>query len=156
MLTMMHYSKHIFVPNFCDADCVYVEITDENKDFIQTSYNARKAEELPVLLRYISRDRLAAPVKATFLDIILYSREQITKENEAMGMTPPNTDAPWGIISVKGQLCNYETPMQPITMMRNALGREHGGSGVPLDREKYLESVEFWTKHVSITQSSGK
>jgi hypothetical protein len=24
--------------------------------------------------------------------------------------------------------------MQPITMMRNALGREEGGSGVPLDR----------------------
>jgi hypothetical protein len=27
--------------------------------------------------------------------------------------------------------------MQPITMLRNALGREEGGSGVPLNREAY-------------------
>jgi hypothetical protein len=41
---------------------------------------------------------------------------------------------PWGIISVKAQDEGFETPMQPITMMRNALGREEGGSGVVLDR----------------------
>lgn len=29
-------------------------------------------------------------------------------------------------------------------MMRNALGKAEGGSGVPLDREKYMESVKFW------------
>lgn len=40
--------------------------------------------------------------------------------------------------------------MQPITMMRNALGREYGGSGVPLDEGKYRESVAFWSKHVAI------
>jgi hypothetical protein len=40
--------------------------------------------------------------------------------------------------------------MQPITMMRNALGRDQGGSGVPLEIEKYKESVAFWSKFVSI------
>jgi Protein of unknown function (DUF3228) len=40
--------------------------------------------------------------------------------------------------------------MQPITMMRNALGKEEGGSGVSLDRSKYLESVKFWTGNVLI------
>jgi hypothetical protein len=40
--------------------------------------------------------------------------------------------------------------MQPITMMRNALGRDQGGSGVPLEIEKYKESVAFWSKYVSI------
>ena len=40
--------------------------------------------------------------------------------------------------------------MSPITMMRNALGIEEGGSGVPLDREKYAESVEFWTNNAMI------
>jgi len=34
--------------------------------------------------------------------------------------------------------------MDPITMMRNALGKEEGGSGVPLDKTKYMESVKFW------------
>ncbi len=65
-------------------------------------------------------------------------------------MQPPATDAPWGIISVKGQLCDYELPMQPITMMRNALGKAYGGSGVDLDVAKYRESVAFWSRHVSI------
>lgn len=45
------------------------------------------------------------------------------------------SDAPWGIVSIKPQDVNHELPMQPITMMRNALGKEHGGSGVPLDQE---------------------
>lgn len=39
---------------------------------------------------------------------------------------------------------DYETPMQPITIMRNALGGEHGGSGVPLDRAAYNASVGYW------------
>ena len=67
-----------------------------------------------------------------------------------MGETPPDTTAPWGIFSVKGQLCDYELPMQPITMMRNALGTEYGGSGVPFKVAKYKESLDFWKEHVSI------
>lgn len=42
-------------------------------------------------------------------------------------------DKPWGIVSIKAQDEPYETPMAPITMMRNALGKEYGGSGVPID-----------------------
>lgn len=57
------------------------------------------------------------------------------------------SDAPWGIISVKSQDVDHEIPMQPITMMRNALGKEEGGSGVSLDRQKYTESVNFWKTH---------
>jgi hypothetical protein len=40
--------------------------------------------------------------------------------------------------------------MQPITMMRNALGREQGGSGVPLDSDAYAKSVEFWSNHAIV------
>ena len=40
--------------------------------------------------------------------------------------------------------------MTPITMMRNALGKEEGGSGVPLEREKYMESVKHWQTHAVI------
>ena len=38
---------------------------------------------------------------------------------------------------MKAQNVDYELPMQPITAMRNSLGKEYGGSGVPLDFEKY-------------------
>ena len=116
---------------------------------IESGYEARKEGELAVLVEYIDRKNFPPP-KAIYLDIILYSREQILKENEAMGETPPDSDAPWGIISVKGQLCDYELPMQPITAMRNALGKEEGGSGVSIDRDKYEDSVNFWKNHVSI------
>ena len=67
-----------------------------------------------------------------------------------MGSEDPNKDLDydWGIISIKPQGYDHELPMQPITMMRNALGKEEGGSGVGLDRAKYMESVEFWKEHV--------
>lgn len=72
---------------------------------------------------------------ATYLDIILYSREQIIEENKAMGMEHTNGDYEYGIISIKPQMLNDEIVMDPITMMRNALGKEEGGSGVKLDRK---------------------
>jgi len=40
--------------------------------------------------------------------------------------------------------------MKPATMVRNALGIEEGGSGVPLDRDKYLKSAEFWETNATI------
>jgi hypothetical protein len=66
-----------------------------------------------------------------------------------MGNIDPNASISydWGIISVKPQNFEYELPMNPITMMRNALGKEEGGSGVPLEREKYDKSVWFWRKY---------
>lgn len=78
------------------------------------------------------------------------SREQIRKENEATGKEPSTSEAPWGIISVKAQDVDHEIPMQPITMMRNALGKEEGGSGVRLERQKYIESVEYWRDHAPV------
>jgi hypothetical protein len=35
-------------------------------------------------------------------------------------------------------------------MLRNALGADQGGSGIPLDRGLYTKSVEFWTKNISL------
>ena len=117
---------------------------------MRSGYDARTEQELPVLLRWFPADTAPEAVAATFLDVILYSREQIRKEAAAMGRDPDNQDAPWGIISLKAQSVNYELPMQPITMMRNALGADEGGSGVSLDREAYAKSVSFWSKHAPI------
>jgi hypothetical protein len=65
-------------------ECGYVEITAENKHLVESCYEARTEKELPVLVQFIDRNKLPAP-QATHLDVILYSREQIIKENEAMG-----------------------------------------------------------------------
>ena len=69
-----------------------------------------------------------------------------------MGSEDPNkeVDYDYGIICVKPQDQDYETPMSPITMMRNALGKEFGGSGVPLVFEEYNKSVSFWTEHAEV------
>lgn len=104
---------------------------------------------------------------AKYLDVILYSREQLVAERASMPSKggedsethplPPGDDSgnpKWGIISLKGQDEPFETPMQPITAMRNALGREQGGSGVPLDREKYDEAVEYWRERAAIVRGS--
>ena len=42
-----------------------------------------------------------------------------------------------------------ETPLAPITIIRNALGVEEGGSGVAIDRAAYQRSVDFWDRHAN-------
>lgn len=146
------FCKHVFVPNFVGASTGSVRITPENRVHIETAYQARHPGELAVLARWIPAERVQLP-EAAMLDVILYSRKQIVKEYEAMpakGSPADVPDAPWGIISIKAQDEDYETPMQPITMMRNALGREEGGSGVPLDKAQYVASVEYWRDRVPV------
>ena len=139
----------MFVPNFISMRCNYLEISDENRHLLRSGYEARTEQELPVLVRWFDKADVEAP-EASFLDVILYSREQICEENASMGREAPPYEAPWGIISLKPQTVGHELPMNPITMMRNALGKEEGGSGVPLDRDQYGESVAFWEKHALI------
>lgn len=91
---------------------------------------------------------------AKYIDLILYSREQINKENAAMDKKKDYggkvETAPWGIVSIKAQDVDHELPMTPITAMRNALGKEHGGSGVELVRESYMEAAEYWKDHANV------
>ncbi|KFH07201.1 DUF3228 domain-containing protein [Toxoplasma gondii VAND] len=93
-----------------------------------------------------------ALMPAAFLDLILYSREQIAKETAAESNTAvvidPNAPA-WSIIAVKAQNEKYSLPMAPITMLRNTL-IEEGGSGVALDREAYKASVAYWKTHAIV------
>lgn len=124
-----------------------VEITPANVHLVKSGYVSRTEKELPVLSRWIDRKDIQQVPTATWLDIILYSREQILKEDAAMGEMQSPNDAPWGIISVKAQDVDRELPMQPITVMRNALGIEHGGSGDPLSKEAYMNAVEYWETH---------
>jgi len=145
------FCKHLFMPNFVPGllDSI-VPVTEENAALLKSAYVARTEKELPVLARWFPKGAVADAVpEAKFLDIILYSREQIRKENAAMG-EDSGSDAPWGIVAVKPQGVDSEIPMEPITMMRNALGEEHGGSGVALDPEEYRKSTDFWDKHARV------
>ena len=143
------FCKHVFVPNFAGLLLNTLKITPQNKHLLRSEYEARTEKELPVLVRHFPAEAVTAP-PAKLLDIILYSRDQIIKENAATGSAVDLAEtAPWGIISVKPQDVRHELPMQPITMMRNTMISE-GGSGVELDRAKYAESVAFWQEHAVI------
>ena len=147
------FCKHIFVPNFVNnlPDSV-LKITDANRSKLRCDYKARTEKELAVLTRWFEKGDVEAK-QADWLDVILYSREQIDKENEATGDTPAAGDerTAWGIVAIKPQGIDSEIPMEPITMMRNALGKAEGGSGVPLDHAKYKASSDFWSAHARIS-----
>lgn len=147
------FCKHLFIPNFTDATVGALKITPDNKHLLNSGYIKRRPEELAVLARWFPSNAVPNPPTAKYLDIILYSRVQLIKEYEALPSTDKTQDlpdAPWGIISIKSQDEGHETPMQPITMLRNSLGREEGGSGVCIDRKAYEASVAYWECHAVI------
>ena len=125
--------------NWTSTRCSAIAITDENRGRLRSAYEARTPAELPVLVRWF--EGLEPPV-ANFLVPILYDRAQMAKEG-----TPIAAD--WGIVGCLYTLQPDEIPMVPITMLRNALGVEEGGSGVPIDRDAYARSVEFWSAHAN-------
>lgn len=154
------FCKHIFIPNFTEAKQSIVRITDENEKYINTGYISRRKEEVPVLSRWFPNYSPPASrlTKSKYLDIILYSKEQCDKERCAVNsntedILDENEMSPdWYIISIKAQDEDYEVPMEPITILRNTL-IEEGGSGVPFDRNKYLESVRYWKEHAIVSSS---
>lgn len=125
--------------NWTSTRCLTVPITEENRHRLRSAYEARSSQELPVLVRWFEG---VEPPVATYLVAILYSREQLAKEGAPI-------DADWGIVGCLYTMEPEEIPMAPITMMRNALGVEEGGSGVPIDRAAYRRAVEFWENHAN-------
>jgi hypothetical protein len=125
--------------NWTSTRCLTVPVTDQNRHLLRSGYEARTREELPVLVRWF--EGVQAPV-ADYLVVILYSAEQLAKEGASIA-------GDWGVVGCLYTAQPEEIPMAPITMMRNALGVEEGGSGVPLDREAYRRSVEFLEKNAN-------
>ena len=125
--------------NWTPTRCSAIAITDDNRHLLRSAYEARTPAELPVLVRWF--EGLEPPV-AEYLVPILYSRDQLAKEGSPI-------DADWGIVGCLYTMEPAEIPMVPITMLRNALGVEEGGSGVALDRAAYARSVAFWSRHAN-------
>jgi hypothetical protein len=125
--------------NWTPTRCLTIPVTDANRHRLRSAYEARNSGELPVLVRWF--EGLEPPV-ADYLIPILYSREQLAREGSPI-------EGDFGIVGCMYTSEPEEIPMAPITMMRNALGVEEGGSGVPLDRGSYLRSVEFWNRNAN-------
>jgi hypothetical protein len=125
--------------NWTRTPCGAIEITPENQTRLRSGYEARTDEELPVLARWFEA---ITPARAEWLIVILYSREQMRREGE-----PVESD--WAVVGCLATMTPEEIPMAPITMMRNALGVDQGGSGVGIDPEAYRKSVDYWNSHAN-------
>lgn len=125
--------------NWTSTKVAAVPITPANEHQLRSAYEARTDEELPVLNRWFEG---VEPPRANYLLVILYDREQLEKEAEPIA-------ADWGVVGCLATAEAKETPLAPITMLRNALGVHEGGSGVALDREAYQASVDFWSRHAN-------
>ncbi len=141
------FCKHLFLANSSPTRCGFAVITDTNRPLLRSGYRARREGELAVLERWF--EGLEAPV-AGFLDVIVYSHEQLVIEAEAYPEEQAVPDCQWGIVSIIPTLEPREPPMPPITQMRNALGAGEGGSGVAIDADAYARAVEFWERHASV------
>jgi len=133
------FCKLFVYRNWTSTKCLTIPITDDNAHLLKSGYEARNTSELPVLTRWFEG---VDPPVADYLIVILYDRAQMAKEG-----TP--VDADFGIVGCMYTASPEETPMAPITMMRNALGVAEGGSGVPIDRDAYARSVLFWRDHAN-------
>jgi len=112
---------------------------ENNVDKLHTEYATRKndaANELPYLHRYFNKSEVeGAPVKT--IAVILYSREQLKEEGIEI-------ESDWGLVTAQAEPGDFVSPMTPSTILRNALGKEFGGNGSPINREYYQHSVDFW------------
>jgi hypothetical protein len=125
--------------NWTSTRCLTVPITEANRHLLRSAYEARNRQELPVLVRWFEG---VEPPVADYLVAILYSREQMAVEGNPI-------QADWGVVGCLYTAQPEEIPMAPITMMRNALGVEQGGSGVPLDPAAYRTAVQFWENNAN-------
>ena len=115
------FCKHLFLVNdFTGSDArVNVLPVEGNEHLIRTEYAARNDREVPVLQRFIPMETVGGIEdlpQAKYLDLILYSREQIRKENKSTGKPAGDETAPWGIVSIKAQMEDFELPMNPYVI----------------------------------------
>jgi len=154
------FCKIVCGPNTPQCRTGTIPITIENYQYLRSGYSSRTPQEFAVLSRWFELP-LPPPV-ANHLILVLYTREQLLKEHEAQwsGKTCAgqeadvpfelDEDTDYGIVTILAQMESEVNPIPPVTIMRNALGMEQGGSGVPIDPEAYSKSVEFWSQNAIV------
>ena len=148
------FCKLVCVKNTTSARTGSLPITMANYQYLRSGFSSRTPNELAVMERWFELP-IPAP-RAEYLMVVLYSKEQVNKERNVEiekngpGGWAPDFEGDWGVVAILGQMYAGEEPMKPITMMRNALGIEEGGSGVTIDKQRYAKSVAFWSENATV------
>lgn len=144
------FCKILIVENFTDAKTGTMSIDLTTFPYLRSGYSSRRKGELSNLSQWLEIPKDLVP-KARYLAIVLYSKEQLELENDSVFKSDSDySNCEWGIVAILGQMQDKEEPMKPMTMLRNHLGIEFGGSGHPIDEKKYQESVDFWSKNATV------
>ena len=85
--------------------------------------------------------------EATRVVAICYSREQLSSEKEQVNGLKGDLIL---VLAGPSEEVDPSDTMDPATMLRNALGKEFGGSGYPLNKEMYIKMCAYYDKHALI------
>lgn len=152
------FCKYVFInneDNAFDINLGVIPLDHTIYSFIQTEYSSRTPEELAVLSRFVKFPKNSYHIpKANYIGLVLYNKEQLFDEHLKTQNNPKDfelsKDCKYGIVSIMGLSKPEMEPMLPITHLRNALGKEFGGNGVPINIEEYEKSVNFWDHYILI------
>ena len=139
------HEKHLWMPNFVGAKAEIARITDQNRKYLRSGYEAPMNGDLPILTRWFES---VMPPEAAYLNIVLYSSAQLKLEADEQNNSDIIT-TPWGIVAIRAEVARSGTPLKPMTIVRNAIRAAEDGAPFALDHEEYLESVLFWEKHAT-------
>lgn len=81
---------------------------------------------------------------ARFVQIVCYRADTLARD------AGRSSDAEWEIVAINAQL-DRVTPMEPTTMLRNAL-HETGGTERAYTAEQWLEAVAHWSRHARVVR----
>ncbi len=147
------FCKYLVIENTFGIKCAVKPITLDIYPFIRTDYSSRTPSELPILTRFAQLPPGIKLDDAKYIVFVLYSSAQLEKEfKPKLDKTEFYFDkgVSWGIVSIMGTMEDKPDPLVPVTIMRNALGIDEGGNGEVLDKESYMESVDFWSKYILV------
>lgn len=147
----MPFCRYVILHNFTEAKPGAVSLFkyDPEQKNVKTGYFSRTTDELPVMSRWLELPENVLN-KAKYIKLVLYSKEQLMSEADINGKEYDPNWTDWNIVSILADDNIEMSPIPPITMMRNALGMHEGGNGVPLNREEYLRSVEYWKYMINV------
>lgn len=147
------FCKYLVIPNEFGVRCAVREISLDIYPYIRTDYVSRTPEELPILTRFAQLPPGFPMQQANYIVFVLYSKDQLQKEFKPKEEGQEfyfDDSVEWGVVSIMGTMEAKPDPLVPVTIMRNALGIDEGGNGEKLDKQSYLESVEFWKKYILV------
>lgn len=131
------FARLLVVENFTGCMSGLAEITPENKDKLQSGWRVRQEGEKPYYSQWFSSVDVD-PEPASYLHIILYSREQLADEGITLA---PGME--WGIVTINAEQHGSPVPPHPNTLLRNAEGIEAGGNGVQYTDEQMAEAKAY-------------